>query len=133
MARGGPRAPRGPPPKKITREARGPIPGGPGGPYEESRASSAPNGATATHFVDLFIFWYGDPNQDVLCPQRNPAGGRRAVAPTRTPLASTHPPKIAIPLLGGDPPFRFVLQLLSMIQRRVWIWFAVFCAINVKG
>ena len=30
------------------------------------------------------------------------AGGRRAVAPTRTPLVSTHPPKIAIPLLGGN-------------------------------
>ena len=29
------------------------------------------------------------------------AGGRRAVAPTQTPLVSTHPPKIAIPLLGG--------------------------------
>ena len=29
------------------------------------------------------------------------AGGRRAVAPTPTPLVSTHPPKIAIPLLGG--------------------------------
>ena len=36
----------------------------------------------------------------------HPAGGRRAggraVAPTRTPLVSTHPPKIAIPLLGGN-------------------------------
>ena len=32
-----------------------------------------------------------------------PAGGRwrRAVAPTQTPLVSPHPPKIAIPLLGG--------------------------------
>ena len=32
------------------------------------------------------------------------AGGRcggRAVAPTQAPLVSTHPPKIAIPLLGG--------------------------------
>ena len=29
------------------------------------------------------------------------AGGGRAVAPTQTPLVSTHPPKIAIPLLGG--------------------------------
>ena len=28
-------------------------------------------------------------------------GRRRAVAPTLTPLVSTHPPKIAIPLLGG--------------------------------
>ena len=32
---------------------------------------------------------------------RQAAGGRRAVAPTLTPLVSTHPPKIAIPLLGG--------------------------------
>ena len=29
------------------------------------------------------------------------AGGGRAVAPTLTPLVSTHPRKIAIPLLGG--------------------------------
>ena len=28
------------------------------------------------------------------------AGAGRAVAPTQTPLVSTHPPKIAIPLLG---------------------------------
>ena len=36
----------------------------------------------------------------------DPAGGRcggRAVAPTQTPLVSPHPPKIAIPLLGGGP------------------------------
>ena len=32
---------------------------------------------------------------------RRAAGGWRAVAPTLTPLVSTHPPKIAIPLLGG--------------------------------
>ena len=30
------------------------------------------------------------------------AGGGRAVAPTLTPLVSTHPPKIAIPVLGGS-------------------------------
>ena len=28
-------------------------------------------------------------------------GGRQAVAPTLTPLVFPHPPKIAIPLLGG--------------------------------
>ena len=34
------------------------------------------------------------------CGRRAPGGGgRRAVAPTQTPLVSTHPPKIAIPLL----------------------------------
>ena len=32
------------------------------------------------------------------------AGGRWAVAPTLTPLVSTNPPKIAIPLLGGITP-----------------------------
>ena len=32
---------------------------------------------------------------------RAAAGGGRAVAPTQTPLVSPHPPKIAIPLLGG--------------------------------
>ena len=32
---------------------------------------------------------------------RAAGAGRRAVAPTQTPLVSTHPPKIAIPLLGG--------------------------------
>ena len=32
------------------------------------------------------------------------AAGGRAVAPTPTSLVSTHPPKIAIPLLGGDNP-----------------------------
>jgi hypothetical protein len=40
-----------------------------------------------------------------LCGRRAAGGGRRAVAPTLTPLVSTHPPtttpKIAIPLLGG--------------------------------
>ena len=32
---------------------------------------------------------------------RAAGAGGRAVAPTQTPLVSTHPPKIAIPLLGG--------------------------------
>ena len=43
------------------------------------------------------------PGPRALCGNHTePAGGgRRAVAPTLTPLVSTHPPKIAIPLLGG--------------------------------
>ena len=40
----------------FTRQARGPIPGGPGGPYETIRANIAANGATATHFVDFLFF-----------------------------------------------------------------------------
>ena len=35
------------------------------------------------------------------CGRRAPGAGRRAVAPPQTPLVSPHPPKIAIPLLGG--------------------------------
>ena len=33
---------------------------------------------------------------------RQAVGGGWAVAPTLTPLVSTHPPKIAVPLLGGQ-------------------------------
>ena len=36
--------------------------------------------------------------------RRQAGGWRRAVAPTPTPLVSTHPPKIAIPLLRGKRP-----------------------------
>ena len=82
------------------------------------------NGGTATNFGQFLIFGQFLPRNNVLsvkqrqflcCTETNlcvvqrqkggglrvPAGGGRAVAPTQTPLVSTHPPKIAIPLLGG--------------------------------
>ena len=102
----------------------------PGGPGLQNPAPNAPNGATATHLVTFLIFgvfsvqkhgvsvlnrhksvlvWQPhsvlvwQPHSFLVCqPHRAVrAGGGRAVAPTLTPLVSTHTPKIAIPMLGG--------------------------------
>ena len=113
---------------------------GVGPPWRDSQRNSAPgrgpqvpNGATATHLVtkrcDLGSLGVPGPASTPLglvwqshnvpvwqshraCGCRR-AGGGRAVAPTQTPLVSTHPPKIAIPLLGG---ITFVIAIVVLLQ-----------------
>ena len=64
---------------------------GPLGPWGPKSSGAVDlHGKTLARNQLLVIFW----------TLRAAAGGR-AVAPTLTPLVSTHPPEIAIPLLGG--------------------------------
>ena len=82
-------------------------------PHGENRAGIlrripvVPNGGMAIHLVakrcDLESLGVPGPASTPWAGGGR-AGGGRAVAPTLTPLVSAHPPKIAIPLLGGTWP-----------------------------
>merc|ERR1711995_102279 len=87
---------------KVGIQAPGPPWRDPGRNSVPDPGFKVPNGGMATHLVakrcDLGSLGVPGP---ASTPCGRAAGGRRAVAPTPTPLVSTHPPKIAIPLLGG--------------------------------
>ena len=87
--------------QKVWIQALGPPRRDPGRNSASDPGLQVPNGGMATHLVakrcDLGSLGVPGP-ASTPCGR---AGGRRAVAPTPTPLVSTHPPKIAIPLLGG--------------------------------
>ena len=81
-----------------------------GGPWDAfPHPERGQNGGTVTHLVTFLILGSFSTRDIVFlcCTEtkggglRAAGGGRRAVAPTQTPLVSPHPPKIAIPLLGG--------------------------------
>ena len=77
----------------------GPL-GGPKGALGAPRGPLGPWGPKSSETVGFA--WKHPGQKSVVGDFVDPAdGGRRAVAPTLTPLVSTHPPKIAIPLLGG--------------------------------
>ena len=96
--------------KKVEIEGSGPIWRDPRRNSVQKAVPGVPYGGMATHLVtkrcDFGSLGVPGPASTPLGPgpSLGPgpcAGGRRAVAPTQTPLVSTHPPKIAIPLLGG--------------------------------
>ena len=89
----------------------------PGGPWDSSPCPERSKRWHGDLFRDIFYFWLISVQKHCVSvlhrdKRGRPAGGRwRAVVPTLTPLVSPHPPKSAIPLLGGLPLLR-VIKLL---------------------
>ena len=104
----------------------GVVPMALGGPWDQFPCRKGPNGATATHLVAFLIFGSfltqnrlflcGTETHCVCCTETHcvccterhrghPAGGRRAVAPTLTPLVSTPThthPRLLTHAVGGQ-------------------------------
>ena len=107
--------------QKIGIQAPGPPWRDPGRNSASDPGLQVPNGGMATHLVtkrcDLGSLGVPGP---ASTPCGRAGGGRaaggRAVAPTLTPLVSTHPPKIAIPLLGGTTTMEYMMRCYVAAQ-----------------